>query len=99
MMCPPYIYMASPLLLVDHGVAATAVQENACRAAAAYAAFAATATTTAAADAADAAAAAVLLLLSHTGTSSPCSSKKYAVLRDASRSFLFSMRDLFFLVI
>ena len=57
MMCPPYFYMASPLLLVDHGAAATAVQKKACRAAAAYAAFAATATTAAAA------ASAVLLLL------------------------------------
>ena len=53
--------MASPLLLVDHGAAATAVQTKACRAAAAYAAFAATATTAAAA-ASPAAAAAVLLL-------------------------------------
>ena len=81
--------MASPLLLVDHGAAATAVQKKACRAAAAYAAFAATATTAAAA-----AAAAELLL------SCCCAAavvwylfsvflKKYAVLRDASRSFLF----------
>ena len=51
-----YFYMASPLLLVDHGDAATAVQKKACRAAAAYAAFAGTATTAAAA------ASAVLLL-------------------------------------
>ena len=50
--------MASPLLLVDHGAAATAVQKKACRAAADYAALAATATTAAAASA-------VLLLLSH----------------------------------
>ena len=49
--------MASPLLLVDQGAAATAVQKKACRVAAAYAAFAATATTAAAA------ASAVLLLL------------------------------------
>ena len=58
--------MASPLLLVDHGAAATAVQKNACRAAAAYAAFAATATTAAAA--ASAVLLLLLLLLSHTGT-------------------------------
>ena len=56
-MCLPYFFMASPLLLVDHGAAATAVQKKACRAAAAYAASAATATTAAAA------ASAVLLLL------------------------------------
>ena len=68
-MCLPYFHMASPLLLVDHGAAATAMQKKAYRAAAAYAAFAATATTAAAA------ASAVLLLLSHTGTSSPCSQK------------------------
>ena len=48
-MCLPYFHMASPLLLVDHGAAATAVQKNACRAAAAYSAFATTATTAAAA--------------------------------------------------
>ena len=48
--------MASPLLLVDHGAAMTAVQKKVCRAAAAYAASAATATTAAAA------ASAVLLL-------------------------------------
>ena len=51
--------MASPLLLVDHGAAATAVQKKACRVAATYANFAA-ATTTAAA-AASAAAAELLL--------------------------------------
>ena len=64
MMCPPYFHMASPLLLVDHGAAATAVQKKACRAAATYAAFAAFAAiaTTAAAAASAAAAAAVLLL-------------------------------------
>ena len=62
--------MAYPLLQVDHGAAATTVQKKACRAAAAYAAFAAFAAT---ATTAAAAAAAVLLLLSHTGTSSPCS--------------------------
>ena len=62
-MCPPYFYIASPLL-VDHGAAATAVQKKACRAAAAYAAFAATAATaTAAASAAAAAAAAAAVLL------------------------------------
>ena len=93
--------MASPLL-VDHGAAATAVQKKACRAAAAdaaFAGFAATATTAAAA------AAAVLLLL----LSCCCAAavvtygyifsvfpKKYAVLRDPSRSFLFSIRDLYF---
>ena len=90
-MCLPYFHMASPLLLVDHGAAATAVQKKACRAAAAYAAFAATAT------AAAAAASAVLLL------SCCCAAavvtygylfsvflKKYdAVLRNANRSFLF----------
>ena len=54
--------MASPLLLVDHGAAATAVRKNTSRAAAAYAAFAATATTAAAAASAAAAAAAELLL-------------------------------------
>ena len=71
--------MASPLLQVDHGAAATAVQKMACRAASAYAAFAATATTAAAAASAVlllllllllcccCLAAAVLLLLSHTG--------------------------------
>ena len=94
-MCPPYFDMVSPLLLVDHGAAATAVQKKACRAAATYAAFASTATTAAAAASAAAAAAVVLL--------SCCSAaavvtygylfsvflKKYAVLRDASRSFLF----------
>ena len=88
-MCLPYFHMASPLLLVDHGAAATAVQKKACRAAAA------------------AAAAAVLLL------SCCCAAavvtygylfsvflKKYAVLRDASRSFLLSIRDyLYFMVI
>ena len=58
-MCLPYFHMASPLLLVDHGAAATAVQKKACRAAAAYAAFAAN---TAAAAASAAASAAVLLL-------------------------------------
>ena len=103
-MCPPYFYMASPLLRVDHGAAATAVQKKACRAAAAYAAFASTATT---AGAVASAAAAVLLL------SCCCAAavvtyirvpflrvpKKYAVLRDASRSFLFSIRDLYFSVI
>ena len=100
-MCSPYFYMASPLLLVDHGAAATAVQTKAWRAAAAYAAFAATATTAAAAASAAAAAAAVLLL------SCCCAAafvtygylfsvflKKYAVLRDARRSILFSIRDL-----
>ena len=103
MMCPPYFFMASPLLLVDHGAAATAVQKKACRAAAAYPAFASTATTAAAASSA---AAAVLLL------SCCCAAavvtygylfsvflKKYAVLRNASRSFLFSIRNLYFLVI
>ena len=56
-MCLPCFRMASPLLLVDHGAAATAVQKKACRAAAVYPAFAATITTGAAA------ASAVLLLL------------------------------------
>ena len=89
-MCLPYFHMASPLLLVDHGAAATAVQKKACRAAAAAAA----------------AAAAVLLL------SCCCAAavvtygylfsvflKKYAVLRDASRSFLFSIlvREIIFI--
>ena len=60
MICAPYFYMASPLLLVDHGATATAVQKKACRAAAAYAVFASTATTAAAA----ASAAAAVLLLS-----------------------------------
>ena len=104
MMCLPYFYMASSLLLVDHGADATAVQKKACRAAAAYAAyaaFAATATTTAAA------ASAVLLL------SCCCAAavvtcgylfsvflKKYdaAVLRDANRSFLFSSFDTRFVI-
>ena len=76
---------------MDYGAAATALQKKACRAAAAYAAFdAATATTAAAAE---------LLLLSHRGTSSPRSYKinKYdAVLRNANRPFLFSIRDLYF---
>ena len=104
-MCLPYtwyiFYMASPLLLVDHGAAATAVQKKACRAAAAYAAFAATTTT------ATAAASAVLLL------SCCCAAavvtcgylfsvflKKYdaAVLRDANRSFLFSSFDTRFVI-
>ena len=90
-----------------------AKKEKACRAAAAYATSVATATTAAAAASAVlllllllllllscCLLAAVLLLLSHTGTSSPCSKKKCAVLRDASRSFLFSIRDyLYFLVI
>ena len=88
---------------VDYGAAATAVQKKACRAAAAYAAFdAATATTAAAAASAllllrCCCAAAELLLLSHRGTSSPCSYKinnYVAVRRNASRSFLFSIRDL-----
>ena len=103
MMCLPYFYMASSLLLVDHGADATAVQKKACRAAAAYAAyaaFAATATTTAAA------ASAVLLLscccaaavVTH-GYLFSVFLKKYAVLRDANRSFLFAMRDLYFFVI
>ena len=83
-MCLPYFHMASPLLLVDHGAAATAVPKKACRAAAAYAAFASTATTAAAAASAAAAAAAT--------AAAP-------VFRDASRSFLFSIRDLHFLVI
>ena len=87
--------MAAHLLLVYHGADATAVQKKACRAAAAYATFAATANTAAASAAA---AAVVLLLLSHTGTSSPCSQKKYdAVLRNANRCFLFSIRDFYFL--
>ena len=104
-MCTPYFYMASPLLLVDHGAAATAVQTKAWRAAAAYAAFAATATTAAAA--ASAAAAAAVLLLSCCCAAAVVTSgyllsvflKKYSVLRDASRSFLFSIRDLYFLAI
>ena len=105
--------MASPLLLVDHGAAATAVQKKACRAAAAYAAFASTATTAAAAAsaaAAAAAAAAAPLLLSCCCAAAVVTYgylfsvflKKYAVLRDASQSFLFSirrLRDLYFLVI
>ena len=103
-MCPPYFYMASPLLLVDHGAAATAVQKEACRAAAAYAAFAATATTAAAA--ASAAAAAAVLPLSWCCAAAVVTYghlfsvflKKDAVLRHASRSFLFSIRDLYFLV-
>ena len=110
MMCLPYFCMASPLLRVDHGAAATAVQKKSlpccrrlrrlrrhrhhrhrccfCCAAAAAAA----------------AAAAVLLL------SCCCAAavvtygylfsvflKKYdAVIRNFSRSFLFSIRDLFF---
>ena len=96
--------MASLRLLVDHGAAATAVQKNACRVAAAYAAFAATATT--AAGAASAAAAAAVLLscccaaaVVTYGYLFSVSLKKYAVLHDASRSFLFSIRDLYFLVI
>ena len=104
MMCLPYFYMASSLLLVDHGADATAVQKKACRAAAAYAAFASTATTAAAA----ASAAAAELLLSCRCAAAVVTYrylfcvflKKYAVLRDASRSFLFSIRDyLYFLVI
>ena len=81
-------FTPSPLLLVDYGAAATAVQKKACRAAAAYAAFAAA--TTAAADAS-----AVLLLcccFCHIGVL-----KKYdGVLRNANRSFIFSIRDLHF---
>ena len=97
--------MASPLLLVDHGAAATAVQRKACRAAAAYAAFAATATTAAAAASAAASAAAAVLLLSCCCAAAVVTYgylfsvflKKYdAVLRDANRSFLFSTRDLYF---
>ena len=48
-------FASSPLLLVDYGAAATAVQKMACRAAAAYTAFASTATTAAAAASAAAA--------------------------------------------
>ena len=90
---------------MDYGAAATALQKKACRAAAAYAAFdAATVTTVAAAASAVlllscCCAAAELLLLSHRGTSSPCFYKicKYdAVLRNANRSFLFSIRYLYF---
>ena len=100
-MCQPYFHtsMASPLLLVDHGAAATAVQNRACRAAAAYATFAATVTTAAAA------ASAVLPLLCCAaavvtyGYLSSVFLKKCAVLRDASRSFLFSIPDLSFLLI
>ena len=66
MMCLPY-FLYGLSSLVDHGAAATAVQKKACRAAATYTAFAAFAATAAAA------ASAVLLLLSHTGTSSPFS--------------------------
>ena len=90
-MCLPYFHTASPLLLVDHGAAATDVQKMACRAAAAYATFAATATTAAAA-----AAAAVLLLSCCCATAVVTYGylfslflKKYAVLRDARRSSLF----------
>ena len=87
-MCLPYFYMASPLLLVDHGAAATAVKKKACRAAAA---FAATATTAAAA------ASAVLLLscccapnvVTYGYLFSVFLTKNDAVLRDANRSFLF----------
>ena len=98
-------FTSSPLLLVDYGAAATAVQKKACRAAAVYAAFDAAAATTVAAAAfavlllSCCCVAAELLLLSHRGTSSPCSYKinKYdAVLRNANRSFLFSIRDLYF---
>ena len=85
---------------VDYGAAATAVQKEACRAAAAYAAFAATATTAAAA--ASAAAAAAVLPLSWCCAAAVVTYghlfsvflKKDAVLRHASRSFLFSIRDL-----
>ena len=88
--------MASPLFLVDLGAAATAVQKKACRATAAYAAFAAT-------TAAGAASAVLLLLLCccccHIRVPLLRVAKKTAVLRDASRSFLFSIRDLYFLVI
>ena len=88
-MCLPYFHMASPLLLVDHGAAATAVQKKACRAAAA------------------AAAAAAVLLLSCCCAAAVVTYGylfsvfliKYAVLRDANRSFLFSIRDLYFSVI
>ena len=86
---------------VDYGAAATAVQRKACRAAAAYAAFDA-ATAAAAASAllllSCCCAAAELLYLSHRGTSSPCSYQNMmlAVLRNANRSFLFSIRDLYF---
>ena len=97
MMCPPYFYVASPLLLVGHGAAATAMQKKACRPAAAYAAFASTATTAPAA--ASAAAAAAVQLLSCCCAAAVVTYgylfsvflKKYAVLRDASRSFLFSI--------
>ena len=103
-MCPPYCYMASPLLLGDHGAAATAVQKKACRAGAAYAAFAPFAATTAAAAAASAtaaaAAAAAVLLRSCCCAAAVVTYgylfsvflKKYAVLRDASRSFLFPIQ-------
>ena len=89
------------LSLVDHGAAATAVRKKACRAAATYAAFAATATTAAAA----AAAAAAELLLSCCCAAAVVTYgylfsvflKKYdAVLRNANRSFRFSIRDLYF---
>ena len=95
-MCLQNFHMASPLLLVDHGAAATAVQKKACRATAAYAAFAAT-------TAAGAASAVLLLLLCccccHIRVPLLRVAIKTAVLRDASRSFLFSIRDLYFLVI
>ena len=91
---------------MDYGAVATAVQKKARRAAAAYAAFdAATATTAAAAASAllllsCCCAAAELLYLSHRGTSSPCSYKNMmlAVLRNANRSFLLSIRDLYFVM-
>ena len=98
--------MASPLLLVDHGAAATAVQKKACRAAAAYAAFAATVTTAAAAASSAAATAVLLLSCCCAAAVVTCGYlfsvflKKYdaAVLRDANRSFLFSSFDTRFVI-
>ena len=84
-MCLPNFHMASPLLLVDHGAAATAVQKKACRAAAA----------------------AVLLLscccaaavVTYGYLFSVFLNSDAAVLRDANRSSLFSIRDLYCFVI
>ena len=99
MMCLPYFYMASPLLLVDHGAAATAVQKKTCRAAAAYAAFAAATTGAAAASA-------VLLLscccapnvVTYGYLFSVFLTKNDAVLRNANRSFLFRYEICIFVI-
>ena len=89
MICLPHFLLGLSLLLVDHGAAATAVQRKACRAAA----FAASATNASAAVSAAAAAAAVV---TYAYLFSVFLKKYDAVLRNANRSFLFSIRDLDF---